>query len=103
MQLDYIEVNTGKDDIILIGGNVCVNWLIDFFHGMIYYVLTINNCGKLREGSNEGVYFMFPQFQAIKDTSIAFTINKNLEGWLDLKVVMRYERQFFMVLQMICF
>ena len=40
----------------------------------------MNNCGKLREGSNEGFHYMFPQFQSIKLTSVAFTINKMLQG-----------------------
>ena len=44
------------------------------------YVLTINNCGKLQEGSNESVAWMFPQFQAIKETSVALIINKIIQG-----------------------
>ena len=40
----------------------------------------MNNCGKLREGSREGVDWIFPQFQAIKDIGVAFSINKILQG-----------------------
>ena len=40
----------------------------------------MNNYGKLREGSKEGVDWLFPQFQAIKETSVAFRINKMLQG-----------------------
>ena len=40
----------------------------------------MNNSGNLREGSNEGVDWMFPQFQVIKDTSFTFSINKTLQG-----------------------
>ena len=47
---------------------------------MACYVLTMNNCGKLREGSNEGVYWMFPQFQEIKETSVTFSTNKIIQG-----------------------
>ena len=44
------------------------------------HVLTMNNCGRLLEGSNECVDWMFPQFQAIKCTSVDFAINKILQG-----------------------
>ena len=40
----------------------------------------MNNCVKLREGFNEGVDWMLPQFQEIKDISVAFTINKMFQG-----------------------
>ena len=56
-------MNTGKDDIILMGGDVCGDWEIDFLHIMACYVLIMNNCGKLREVPNEGVDWMLPQFQ----------------------------------------
>ena len=46
---------------------------------MACYVLKINNCGKLQEGSNKGVDWMFPQFHAIKYTSVSFTINKVIQ------------------------
>ena len=49
---------------------------------MTFYVLTMENCGKVREVSNEGVDWMFPKFQAIKEKSVAFTINKILQGCL---------------------
>ena len=39
----------------------------------------MNNCGKLREGSNDGVNWMLPQFQAIKETIVAFIINKMIQ------------------------
>ena len=64
---------------MLIVGDVCGGWEIDVSHSMACYVLAINKCGKLREGSNEGVEWMFPQFHAIKDTSVSFTINKILQ------------------------
>ena len=41
--------------------------------------LQMDNFGKLKEGSNEGVDWMFPQFQAIKETSVVLTINKMLQ------------------------
>ena len=47
---------------------------------MACYVLTINNCGKLQEGSNGGVDWMFPQFHAIKETIVSFTVHKMLQG-----------------------
>ena len=40
----------------------------------------MNNSGNLREGSNEGVDWMFPQFQEIKNTSVSFSINKMFQG-----------------------
>ena len=40
----------------------------------------MNNCGKLQEVSNEGVDWMFPQFQEIKNTSVSFSINKMFQG-----------------------
>ena len=55
------------------GGDVHGNWEIDFFHSMSCYVLTMNNSVKVREGSNEGADWMFPQFQAIKETSVLFS------------------------------
>ena len=77
--MDWREVKTGKDDIILMGGDAHGNWEIDFFHSMACYVLTMNNCARVREGYNEGDDYMFPQFQAIKYTSVVFTINKMLQ------------------------
>ena len=47
---------------------------------MEYYVLKINNCGKVQEGSNGGDDWMLPQFQAIKETSVALSINKIIQG-----------------------
>ena len=72
-------MNTGKDNIILMGGDVCGYWQIDFFRSMACYSLTMNNCGKLREGSNWGSDWIFPQFQSIKYNSVSFTINKILQ------------------------
>ena len=40
----------------------------------------MNNSGNLQEGSNEGVDWMFPQFQEIKETSVDFSINKIIQG-----------------------
>ena len=42
--------------------------------------MKINSCGKLRKGSNEGVDWVFPQFQEIKETSVDLSINKMLQG-----------------------
>ena len=53
-------MKTGKYDIMLMGGDVHGNWEIDFFHIMACYIATMNSCGKPREGSNEGVDWMFP-------------------------------------------
>ena len=36
---------------------------------MALYILTIHHCGKICEGSNEGVYWMLQQSQSIKDMS----------------------------------
>ena len=71
-------MKTGKYDIMFMGGDIHSDWEIDFFHGMEFYVLTMNNYGKLREGSNESVDWMFPQFQAIKETGVAFSINSSM-------------------------
>ena len=43
-------------------------------------MLKMNNCVNLREGSNEGVDWMFPHFQAIKETSVAFIRNKRIQS-----------------------
>ena len=43
------------------------------------YMLTMENCQMLLEGSNDVVDWMLPQFQPIKDTSIYFTINKMIQ------------------------
>ena len=72
-------MNTGKYDVMLMGGDVPGDRETDFLHIMSCYVLTMNNCGKLQEGSNEGVDWIFSQFQSIKDTSVAFIINKILQ------------------------
>ena len=42
--------------------------------------MKINSCGKLRKGSNEGVDWVFPQFQEIKETSVDLSINEILQG-----------------------
>ena len=52
LQLDWIEVKTVKDDIMLMVGDVYGDWEIVFFHIMACYVLTMNNFGKVWEGSN---------------------------------------------------
>ena len=51
---------------------------------MACYVLTMNNCGKLQEVSNEGVDWMFPQFQEIKETSVSFSINTTIQGCVEM-------------------
>ena len=66
---------------MFMGGDVYGNLEMLFSHSMTCYVLTMHNCGKLREVSNEGVDWMFPQFQAIKETSVAFIVNKILQGY----------------------
>ena len=40
----------------------------------------MKNSEKLRKGSNDGVVWMLPQVQAIKETSVAFNINKMIQG-----------------------
>ena len=45
-------------------------------HSMTCYVATTINCVNLREGYNDGVDWMLPQFQAIKEISVALKINK---------------------------
>ena len=89
LHLYWREVNTGKDDIMLMGVDIHGDWEIYFFHSMECYVLKMINCGKLREGSNEGVDWMFPQFQAIKETSAAFSINKMLQGCVRIVDVLK--------------
>ena len=64
---------------MMMGDDVCGDCKLDFFHRMACYALTMNNCGKLREVSNEVSDWIFPQFQAIKDTSFSSTINKMLQ------------------------
>ena len=53
----------------------------------------MNKFGKVQEGSNEGVGWIFPHFRSIKETSVAFIINKLFKSvlgrWEDLKVVIR--------------
>ena len=44
---------------MLMGGDVHGDLEIEFFHCMACYVLTMNNCKNLREGSNEGVDLMW--------------------------------------------
>ena len=46
---------------------------------MALHVFTTNNHEKVREVSNEGADWMFPQIQKIKETSVPFTINKILQ------------------------
>ena len=83
-------MKTGKDDIMLVGGDFRGDWEIEFFHSMACYVLKMNNCGKLQKGSNEGVDCMLPHFQAIKKTSVYFSINKMLQGCVGM--VERFKR-----------
>ena len=63
------------------GGYICGDWEIFIFHRMACYVLTMNKCRNVWGGSNEGVDWMLPQFQSIKDTSVSFIINKMLQGY----------------------
>ena len=42
----------------------------------------MNNCGKVREGSNRGADQIFSQFQAIKQTRVFLTINKMLQVYV---------------------
>ena len=62
----------------MMGGDVYGDWKIDYFHSMACYALTMENCGKVREGYIGGADWIFPQFQAIKDNSVVLTINKIL-------------------------
>ena len=64
------------------GGDVCGDCRIDFFYSMSCYALTMNNCGKVGELSNEGADWIFPQFQEIKETSVVLTINKILRVYV---------------------
>ena len=59
LQFDWREVKTGKGDIMLMVGDVRGDLDIEFFHSISCYVFTMKNCEKLREGSHEGVYWMF--------------------------------------------
>ena len=47
LQLDWREAKTGKYDIMLMGGDVRGDWVIDFFQIMTCYFFKMNNCGKL--------------------------------------------------------
>ena len=47
---------------------------------MTSYVLKMNNCVQVREVSKWVVDRMLPHFQAIKDTSVSFSIYKILQG-----------------------
>ena len=38
--MDCREVKIGKDDMMLMGGNVYGDWKIEFFHSMACYDLT---------------------------------------------------------------
>ena len=46
----------------MMGGDVYGDWKIDYFHSMTCYALTMNNCEKVREGSNWGDDCILPQF-----------------------------------------
>ena len=53
----------GKYNIMLMSGDARGDLEIEFFHSMSCSVLTINNCGKLQEGSNYGVEWILEKFQ----------------------------------------
>ena len=76
--MDCRELQIGKDYIMLMGGGVCGDWKIDFFHSMTCYALRMSNCVKVQEGFNGGDDCISSQFQAIKDTSVVLTIIKML-------------------------
>ena len=76
LHLDCIEVKIGKEDIIMMGGDVCGDWKLDFFHIMVCYAFKMNNCVNIREGSNGGADWVFPKFQEIKESSVVLTMNK---------------------------
>ena len=63
------KVKIGNDDIMSMGGDICVDYETYDFHVMECYVLTMNNYGKVSGDSKEGVNSTFLQFQAIKWTS----------------------------------
>ena len=75
----------------------------DFFISWHAKKLTMNNCGKLREG----VDCMLPQFKEIKDTRVAFSINKILQGCVGMvdgfKRIDAVRTSIVVVLQMIWF
>ena len=86
LHLYWREVNTGKDDIMLMGVDIHGDWEIYFFHSMECYVLTINKCRKEKESSNGGDDWMLPQFQRIKNTSVSITVNKFIKAVLGRRV-----------------
>ena len=55
------------------------NWEIYFLRIIECYMLTVENCEKVLEVSNDVVDWVLPQFQPIKDTSVYFTINKMIQ------------------------
>ena len=63
----------------MMSGYVCGDWKVDFFRSIACYDFTINNCGKIQQGSNGGSDYISSQFKAIKDTSAFLTINKMLQ------------------------
>ena len=67
---------------MLMAGDICGDWEIYFFRSMTCHVLTMNNCGNVWGVSNEGVDWMFLQFQAIKETIVSFVINQMLQGYV---------------------
>ena len=64
---------------MFMGGDVHGDWKIKIFHGMPCYDLTMINCGKVQEGSHQGVQWMLPQLKGIKETGVAFIINKMVQ------------------------
>ena len=46
---------------------------------MTCFLLTMNKFGKVREVFNDGVDWMLPKFQAIKEINVAFATNKMLQ------------------------
>ena len=54
----------------------------------------MQNFGKVREGSNEGVKWMFQQFQAMKETSVDLNVNKMFQVCLGkVEVLKRSESE----------
>ena len=64
---------------MMVGGDFCGDWKVDFFHSRTCYALTMNICVKVQEVYNGGAEQILPQFQAIRETIIVLTINKMLK------------------------
>ena len=75
----WVEVETGKDYIMLMGGDVRGNWGIYFLHIMACYLLTMKSCIKVCEDYNKSFNWVLPWLQSIKEIIVALTIYKILQ------------------------